>query len=309
MAGVSLGFDLGGTQVRAALVRDGQIVRRAAMATDVAGGPLAVMAQFGALADLVVGSEVVQAVGLAAPGPLDTEAGMALRIPTLPGWDGFAVRDRLAGAFGVPAVLENDGIAAAYGEWQHGAGRGLRHLVYVTVSTGIGGGVVVDGHLLHGRRGMAGHIGHMRVAEAGPVCSCGRVGCFEALAAGRALARRGQAVADGDPAGFLGQIAVGARVDAKHVAEGARLGEAACLALLREEAHCLGRGFASLAHLFSPERIIIGGGVSQVFDLMRDGLLATYRSEAMPAFRDVEIVPAGLGDNAGLIGAASLALA
>ena len=125
MAGFSLGFDLGGTQVRAALVLEGQIVRRAAMATDVAGGPLAVMAQFRALAGQVVGSEVVQAVGLAAPGPLDTEAGIALEIPTLPWWDGFALRERLAATFGLPAVLENDGIAAAYGEWQHGAGRGL----------------------------------------------------------------------------------------------------------------------------------------------------------------------------------------
>lgn len=307
--GVSLGFDLGGTQVRAALVQGGVILRRAAMPTDVAGGPLAVMAQFRALADQVVGSEAVQAVGLAAPGPLDTETGTVLRIPTLPGWDGFALRDEFGAIFGLPAVLENDGIAAAYGEWKHGAGQGLRHLVYVTVSTGIGGGVVVDGHLMHGRRGMAGHIGHMRVAEAGPVCSCGRVGCFEALAAGPALARRGQAAAGADPGGFVGRIAAaGARIEAKHVAEGARQGDAACLGLLRDEARWLGQGFASLAHLFSPERIIMGGGVAQTFDLMRDHLLATFQSEAMPAFRTVEIVPAALGDNAGLIGAASLAL-
>ena len=193
----------------------------------------------------------------------------------------------------------------AYGR----AGRGLRHLVYVTVSTGIGGGVVVDGHLLHGRQGMAGHIGHMRVAETGPVCSCGRVGCLGALAAGPALALRGQAVAESEPMGYLGRIAGGTGIVAKHVTDGARLGDVGCLGLLQDEARCLGRGFASLAHLFSPERIIMGGGVAQAFDLMQGQLLAAFRSDAMPAFRAVDIVPAALGDNAGLIGAASLALA
>ena len=284
----ALGFDLGGTQVRAALVEGGQVLRRAALRTDVAGGPEAVMEQFLRLGESVADKAAPVAVGIAAPGPLDTVTGVVDHIPTLPGWEGFALRDRLARAFGLPAVVENDGIAAAQGEWRHGAGRGLAHLVYVTVSTGVGGGVVVDGRLLHGRRGMAGHVGHMRVAEEGPVCSCGRVGCFEALASGTAFGRR----ADG-----------GAEAVAR-----ARQGDPAALALLAEEARLLGRGFASLAHLYAPERIIMGGGVAQAFDLLAPGIRAEFDAEAMPPFRTVEIVPAALGDNAGLIGAADLAL-
>ena len=284
----ALGFDLGGTQVRAALVEGGQVLRRAALRTDVAGGPEAVMEQFLRLGESVADKAAPVAVGIAAPGPLDTVTGVVDHIPTLPGWEGFALRDRLAHAFGLPAVVENDGIAAAQGEWRHGAGRGLAHLVYVTVSTGVGGGVVVDGRLLHGRRGMAGHVGHMRVAEDGPVCSCGRVGCFEALASGTAFGRR----ADG-----------GAEAVAR-----ARQGDPAALSLLAEEARLLGRGFANLAHLYAPERIIMGGGVAQAFDLLAPRIRAEFDAEAMPPFRTVEIVPAALGDNAGLIGAADLAL-
>lgn len=284
----ALGFDLGGTQVRAALVEGGQVLRRAALRTDVTGGPEAVMEQFLRLGESVADKAAPVAVGIAAPGPLDTVTGVVDHIPTLPGWESFALRDRLAHAFGLPAVVENDGIAAAQGEWRHGAGRGLAHLVYVTVSTGVGGGVVVDGRLLHGRRGMAGHVGHMRVAEDGPVCSCGRVGCFEALASGTAFGRR----ADG-----------GAEAVAR-----ARQGDPAALSLLAEEARLLGRGFANLAHLYAPERIIMGGGVAQAFDLLAPRIRAEFDAEAMPPFRTVEIVPAALGDNAGLIGAADLAL-
>lgn len=303
----ALGFDLGGTQVRAALVQDGAVVRREALWTDVSGGPDAVMCQFMDLASKVMGDVVPAAVGIAAPGPLDTVSGVVDHIPTLPGWDGFPLRDRVREAFGLPVVVENDGIAAAQGEWQHGAGRGLRHLVYVTVSTGVGGGVVMDGRLLHGRRGMGAHVGHFRMAQDGPTCSCGRSGCFEAFVAGTALGRRTRAQAKAEKSGHLGQIK-GREVESRDAVEGARQGDMGCLDLLAEEARLLGQGFASLSHLYGPERIIVGGGVSHAFDLMRDGILREYRAEAMPPYRDVEIMPAALGDNAGLIGAADLAL-
>ena len=184
---LTVGIDLGGTQVRAALVQGGRVLRRAAARTDVPGGPLAVIAQFRQLIEEVCPVKewsTLAGVGVCAPGPLDTEKGTVLHIPTLPNWESFALRDIFQAELGLPVILENDGIAAAYGEWKYGAGVGLRHLVYVTVSTGIGGGVVVDGHLLHGRYGMAGHVGHFRMAPDGPVCSCGATACFEALASG-----------------------------------------------------------------------------------------------------------------------------
>ena len=302
---LALGIDLGGTQVRAALVAEGRIVRRAAQRTDVAGGPEAVMAQFAALAGELAAGEI-SAVGVATPGPLDTVSGVVDHIPTLPTWDGFPLRERLSAAFNLPVLVENDGIAAAYGEWQHGAGRGLQNVVYVTVSTGIGGGVVVDGQLLHGRRGMAAHVGHLHIAMEGPVCSCGGTGCLEAFASGTALGLRAQAVAAAHPASYLG--ALREPIDARHAVAGARAGDAECLRLMADEARFLGLGFTSLAHLFSPDCIIMGGGVAQGFDLLSDGIHGVLRAEALPPFKGLRVVPAALGDNAGLLGVAGLAL-
>jgi glucokinase len=304
-----LGFDLGGTQVRAALIQNGKVIRREALRTDVEGGPEAVMQQFKCLVDMVsIGlDEKMAAIGISSPGPLDIETGEIIHITTLPGWENFPLRRRVAELFNLPTVLENDGVSAAYGEWKEGAGQGTRSMVYVTVSTGVGGGVIVDGNLLRGRRGMAGHIGHMSIATKGPVCTCGRVGCFEAFAAGTALGNCAKSLAQSST-GWLGQIVDKASIDAKHVVEGARQGDAECLDLLTDEARLLGSGFASLLHLFSPDIIVMGGGVSHAFDLLDAEMHATLQREAMEPFRDVRVVPAGLGDNAGLVGAALLAL-
>ena len=206
---LAIAIDLGGTQLRAALVdRNGGIVSRASVATDVAGGPERVIEQIRLLCgeiDVAGRRAEIAGVGVSTPGPLDSEAGTIIAISTLPGWEEFPIVARLAGEFGLPVVLENDGIAAANGEWMFGAARGLQHFVYVTVSTGIGGGVVVDGRLLHGRRGMAGHVGHMIIAPEGPRCSCGALGCFEALASGSALARSGREAVATQPSSLLAQ--------------------------------------------------------------------------------------------------------
>jgi glucokinase len=305
--GLALGIDLGGTQLRVALVdATGSIVRRAATATDLAG-PTAVIAQirrlcaeFGAPEPSPIG------IGVSAPGPLDSETGTIIAIPTLPGWDDFPLAARLTEEFGLPVIVENDGIAAANGEWRFGAARGARHFVYVTVSTGIGGGVVVDGRLLRGRRGLAGHVGHMIVEPGGPRCSCGANGCFEALASGSALAAAAREAAMARPDSLMAKRSPDA-ITGRDVVDAAREEDALALSLLAREAEWLGLGFASLAHLYSPEMIVMGGGVSQAFDLLQAGIAASFRASAMPPFRVVKIVPAGLGDNAGLAGAAALA--
>jgi glucokinase len=304
---LALGIDLGGTQLRVALVdAAGRIVRRAAAATDLAG-PQAVLRQIRHLHGELGAADVdVIGIGVSAPGPLDSETGTIIAIPTLPGWDDFPLAATLAEAFGLPVVVENDGIAAANGEWRFGAARGLSHFVYVTVSTGIGGGVVVDGRLLHGRRGLAGHVGHMIVEPGGPLCSCGARGCFEALASGSALTLAAREVAAAQPDSRLGRLAPDA-ITGRDVVDAARQGDPLALSLLAREADWLGLGFASLAHLYSPEMIVMGGGVSQAFDLLQDGIAASFRASAMPPFRAVKIAPADLGDNAGLAGAAALA--
>jgi glucokinase len=293
---LTLGLDLGGTQVRAAIVgREGQILRRAAALTDVRGGPRAITAQMLSLSLEVMGSDRarVRAAGVSSPGPLDSDSGHTLDLPTLPGWTHFPLRQTLTDKLGLSVIIENDGIAAANGEWKFGAGRGLKHLVYVTVSTGIGGGVVVDNHLMRGRRGMAGHVGHMSIEENGPVCGCGNPGCFEALASGTAFNKVAQSLGYGN---------------AKPLTEAARMGDEKALSAVHREALLLGWGFSSLLHLYSPEKLIVGGGVSSAFDLMLPTIKAEVQRRAMPAFRSVQIVTAELGDNAGLIGAASLAM-
>jgi glucokinase len=307
-----IGIDLGGTHVRAALVEAGRVLRRATACTDVRGGPIAILRQFQQLIAEICGPEErtrLAGIGVAAPGPLDSETGTILHIPTLPNWEDFALKQALASEFGLPVVVENDGIAAAYGEWQYGAGRGLHNLVYVTVSTGIGGGVVVDGRLMHGRRGMGAHVGHFRMALDGPRCACGATGCFEALAAGTALGKRARDAARQNPDSSLAQLSAAEAVDARHVVTGARSGDPVCLRLLREEAEFLGAGFTGLIHLYSPERVIMGGGVSNAFDLLEHDIHTVIRRDALPPFKTVPVVRAGLGHDSGLIGATALAAA
>ncbi|MEC8538386.1 MAG: ROK family protein, partial [Pseudomonadota bacterium] len=198
-AAAVIAVDIGGTQVRVALFKDDRLQQRAALPTDVTGGPSGVMDQIDALIEQMVAKDdrkTITGIGLSLAGPIDTESAVVTRIPTLPGWDGLPVAQALSERTGFPARVENDGIAATLGEWRYGAGRGVSNIVYLTVSTGIGGGAVVDGRLLHGRKGIAGHLGHMRMAQEGPTCPCGTVGCFEALASGSALTERAVSTAD-----------------------------------------------------------------------------------------------------------------
>ncbi len=294
MTRLALGIDLGGTNLRAAVLESsGSVLRRMSISTDAGGGPSVIIAQMLHLASALGGLEGIDAVGVSAPGPLDSGTGCIIAIPTLPGWENYPLRQVLAEKFARPVILENDGIAAAFGEWTYGAGRGLSHMVYVTVSTGIGGGVVADGRLLRGARGMAGHIGHMMISPDGPRCACGGTGCFEAHASGTAFS------AEARKAGFA---------DARAVVKAARTGDAAAVALVEREADLLGYGFASLLHLYAPQRLVVGGGMSDALDLMQDRIMAQINRLAMPPFRAVDVVRAALGDNCGLVGAAALAL-
>lgn len=302
---VAIGVDIGGTQLRAALVdADGAVLRRSATRTDAVGGPAAVIAQIAALVAQIAGNGEHGAplgIGVAAPGPLDTQSGIALGIPTLTGWENVPVGKLVEEALGLPVRLENDGIAAANGEWRFGAGRGLANLVYVTVSTGIGGGVVLDGRLVHGYRGLAGHIGHMTIVTDGKPCSCGNRGCWEAYASGTALAlAAGQVFSPSERTGQAEEL------DSRAVFAAARTGNAVAARLVAEEADWLGIGIANLLHLYSPQIVVVGGGVSNGFDLLEEGINARIRRNAMPAFRAAKIVAATLGDNSGLLGAAAL---
>jgi glucokinase len=305
---LAIGVDLGGTQLRAALIdRNGAVRNRKSVFTKAAGGPDVVLGQIEHLVGSVlqgVDGRDITGIGVSAPGPLDTRNGVALSIPTLAGFVDYPLAAALQKRLPFPVSLENDGISAAIGEWRFGAGRGFENVVYVTVSTGIGGGVIIDNRVLRGRLGMAGHIGHMILVPDGERCSCGNLGCFEAYASGSAFAARAMARAKHAATTLLG--ANGTAIDSPAVFSAARAGDALAQDLVGEEARILGTGFASLVHLFSPDVIVMGGGLSHEFDALYPAMSARLQECAMPAFKDVRIVRSELGENSGLVGAASL---
>lgn len=307
---IALGVDLGGTRVRAALVTaGGRVLRRAEERTEALGGPARILSQIEDLAGrLIDGTRTpcLKGIGVSLPGPIDTVAGIAMEIPTLPGFAGVPLKAELEKRFAFPVRLENDGIAAAIGEWRFGAGRGLENLVYVTVSTGLGGGVIADDRVLRGRMGMAGHIGHMAFVPDGLSCPCGNRGCFEAYGSGTAFARRARTAARRHGKSLLGGH--GAGIDSRSVFAAARNGDPLAGRLVDEEAEILGRGFVSLLHVFSPDILIMGGGLSHEFSRLLPGIQRYIARRAMPAFREVKLVRAALGQNSGLIGAAALTL-
>lgn len=308
----TIGVDLGGTHLRVVrLDRDGRIHAHQRVATAALDGPAAVIAQIEQLIAQAIGdidrSEIL-GVGVASPGPVDLEAGIARQAPTIQGWFDVPLRAILGERTGLRVELNNDGHVAALGEWRFGSGRGCRHLVYVTVSTGIGGGVITDGKLLLGRHGMAAEVGHMTILPDGPLCCCGNHGCWEALASGTALAQfAAEELARGRHSAIV-DIAAGAPLSGAHVAAAAAQGDALALALMRREGEWLGIGLTNLLHLYAPDRVALGGGVIQSLALLEPHMRRVIAERAMPPFRDIPFQAAQLGDNAGVIGAATLVL-
>jgi len=301
---VAIGIDLGGTELRAAVVSaDGQVLAHARTPTAATEGPAAIIEQMAELVERISPGHAVRGVGIGSPGPLDAAAGIVVHAPMLRGWDNVPLAELAAARLGLPVRIDNDANVAALAEWRFGAGCGLRHIVYVTVSTGIGGGVIVDGKLMHGRLTLAGEIGHMVITEAPVVCACGGLGCWEALASGSALGLRATAAAKAAPLSELGRLG---HATARDVARLAEAGDAVALRLLSEEAHYLGIGFVNLLHLYAPEMIVVGGGVSDCLPVMRPEIEAVIRRRAMPAYRDVPVMAAALGQRAGVIGASLL---
>ncbi|RWF86895.1 MAG: ROK family protein [Mesorhizobium sp.] len=294
MTRLALAFDLGGTELRGALVESGgRVVAQVSAPTMAIAGSDAVIGQIIALAGALLTQRPqadVVGIGIGAPGPLDPKAGIVIAPPTLAGWHDVPLIDILGKHFGLPVRLENDANAAALGEWRFGAGRDR------------------CGHIYHGRRGLAAEIGHMTITGEGDRCFCGAVGCFEAVASGTALGRRATALTAPGDGSLLRRLSADGDVSARHVVEAARAGDISALELIEAEARWLGIGFTNLLHLYSPDLIVMGGGLANGFDLLAPTIRATVEQRAMLAYRDVPIVPAQLGDRAGLIGAASLIL-
>ncbi len=308
-----IAVDLGGTQLRGALCTpDGTVHQRVSKKTRAKRGPEAVLERICQTAQQVWPEDGrVHAIGISAPGPLDPFAGVVLGAPNLPGWDRVPLRDIVKARFDLPVFVGNDANLAGLAEHRFGAGRGFDDMIYMTISTGIGGGIVLGGRLFVGHKGLAGEIGHIVLQPAGPQCGCGNRGCLEALASGTAIGRQAQTLAASGRAPAVLAAAGGdvKQVSSKSVGEAAAQGDKVALRLLRQAGYYIGLGIANLMHLFNPECFILGGGVTQTGDLLFTPIQRTVqRSTQIPQYwEDVKIVPAALGDDAGLLGALALA--
>jgi glucokinase len=308
----AIGVDLGGTQVRAVRVdRDGQVYAFERADTAEESGPEGVVAQIAGLIAAVQGdvpADEVIGVGVGAPGPVDPFNDVVLGAPNLPGWDRVPLKALLHERTGFPVEIGNDANLAALGEWRFGGGRGCQHFIYVTISTGIGGGIIVDSKLLLGRKGIAAEPGHMTIETNGPPCGCGNWGCWEALASGTALARVAtEAIELGRPS-LIKELAGDEPISARHVAEAASRDDELALELMQREGELIGIGLINLLHLFAPDRIALGGGVSKSMALLEPHIRRTIDKRAMPPYRDTPIQLAQLGGRVGVMGAAALML-
>ena len=312
MADLILALDFGGTKLAAAVTARGERVwraRRQAPATP--GGAMPQdYALMLSLARDALGGEQPLLVGVSFGGPVDFAAGKVRLSHHVPGWEGMPLVQRLRDEFGAPVQVDNDANVAALGEYRFGAGQGCDSLLYVTVSTGVGGGWVLNGQIWRGHEGMAGEIGHTVVDPTGPVCLCGKHGCVERMASGPYLAQDARDRIAAEPARGAAMLALAggdpAALDTRHVAAAAAQGDPLAVELLQSVGRALGRGLGNAANLVNPERFVLGGGVTKSGEVFWEAVRAAARATALPEV-GFEIVPAGLIDDAPLWGAVALA--
>jgi glucokinase len=244
-------------------------------------------------------------VGIGSPGPLNRESGVVIVTPNL-GWRDFPLRDAVSDRVGLPATLDNDANCATLGEWWCGAARGGRHVVGLTIGTGIGGGLILNGELYHGASDAAGEVGHTSIDGTGRRCKCGNYGCLEAYASGPAIAERATEALAGDEASLLRTLVDGdlSRITARTVYEAATRGDPLAREVVRETARFLGTGVANLVNIFNPDVVVLAGGVTDAGDALFEPLRAEVRRRAFrPAVEACRIVPGSLAGSAGVVGA------
>lgn len=250
----------------------------------------------------------IAAIGIASPGPLDPHTGTILETPNIKEWQNFPLAPKLSDHFGVPVHLDNDANMAGLAEWQFGAGKGYHDLVYLTISTGIGGGVITNNQLLQGFRGMGAELGHMTVLADGPLCGCGQPGHIEAISSGTAIT---QYVKDQIDTGQKSTLHASRHPDLStvQIADAALKGDALAISAFERAGRYLGIAVANYLAIFDPSILVFGGGVSQVGDLLFKPFEASLRKSVFhPHYLDdLVITKAALGDDAGLLGALALA--
>ncbi|MGM0370681.1 MAG: ROK family protein [Bacillota bacterium] len=311
-----IGVDLGGTKILTALADlEGTILERSRVLVGEVKDKDTIVEKIKETINQVTASagidlEQVVGIGLGCPGPLDIEEGLIHHTPNLD-LDNVNIKDELNG-LDTPIYLENDANAAALGEQMFGAGQGADDMIYITVSTGIGGGIIIDGEIYHGVSDGAGEIGHHTLDPASAIkCGCGNYGCWEALASGTALSRLAQDAVEADADTIMKDMVTdSSEVDGAIVAKAAEKNDEVALDLMDTIAERLGIGLASLINIFNPSRIVFGGGVSNSWSLLEEKINETIAERAMESLVErVEIIPAKLGSDVGVAGAIATALA
>ena len=303
-----IGIDIGGTKTAVSLgTSQGKVITRAVFATKGVKYTLGhastlirhYIAHYGTKGKDILG------IGISCAGPLDLKKGILISAPNMRTWRNVALKETFSRRFKLPVVVENDANAAALAEKTFGAGKKVKNLFYYTVSTGVGGGLIINGKIHHGASGDAGEIGHTLILPGGPKCGCGKKGCLEALASGTAIAREARARA---PKNSVLLTLAGERknITAVHVARAARSGDAFSKKIYQEAAFYMGLSVVNVIQVFNPEMIVIGGGVSKTGKLFFAPLMKTVRSFAWKRpLGSCKIVSAQLKDNVGDLGAMS----
>jgi glucokinase len=305
-----IALDIGGTQSRVALVNsDAKILKRVSVPTEAGQGYKIIIKS---IRELLTDDELARVVGIgvAIAGLVRADSGTLVYSPNMPGWLNFPIKQIFADEFGVPIYVGNDASLAAIGEYKYGAAKDIDNFIYITVSTGIGGGLILDGKLYVGADGYAGEVGHMTIDPDGPLCVCGMRGCFEAMASGTAIAREArERIAAGDKSSLSDIVDCDlSKITAATVEQAARSGDGLAKDVMHQAAVNLGIGLSNLIIIFNPDAIVVGGGVSRSNELIFDPARQVVAKRAVRYLqRDVPIIKAVLEDNVGLIGAAAMA--
>ena len=309
-----IGVDVGGTNIKIALVDfEGKIVYSNTTPTRAElGYEAGVNSIKQAIRDLMTetnaSAESIEAIGFGLPGQIDYKEGIVKNLPNIPGWINIPLAKMIEDEFSIPTRLDNDVRCAALGELNFGAGQGCENLICITVGTGIGSGIVLNGKLVRGASNAAGEIGHIKLSiDEGPLCGCGDYGCFEAYASGPAIVTLAKEYISGGKSAKYKEMASDGIITPYIVAQAALQGDAVSIQIFKQIGKIIGVGLASVVNLLNPEKIIIGGGVADAGEILLEPIRRTITDRAMPIQSStVKVVPAQLANTAGVIGASLL---
>lgn len=305
-----IGVDIGGTNIAAAIVsQEGKILYKKSNPTNADKGPQeSINVIISTIKELMANTDLafsVRGIGIGVPGVCDIKNGIVEFAPNL-FWNNVNIVEIMEKEFSLPTYIDNDANAAAKGEAWCGAGRGKKNIVCITLGTGVGSGLILNGEIFHGAKNGAGELGHITVIEDGPKCNCGNTGCLEALVAAPAILKAGKKAISQGKETLLAEIDL-EKLTTKDVFDGAKKGDEVSLEIVMNVANNLGLALANVVNILNPEQIIIGGGVAAAGDILFNPLKEIIEKRALKGlFDDLEIVEAQLGNDAGIVGAAAL---